>query len=254
MCEMRPLLRVSRMSKTWGAPDGEFEVRLDALDVAQGDAFALLGESGSGKSTLLDMLALTSAPDDGTAFEFSPDGVNLIDVARLWRERERDWLALIRGQFFGYVLQTGGLLPFLTVYDNIALPQQVSGRRDQALIKTLAERLDIGSQLDKRPAALSVGQRQRVAIARALSHRPRLVLADEPTAAVQATLAAEIMSLLVEQVTEFGAALLMATHSPELVKLHPMVILSASLQPDEGSVRSTFTRESQPTMTLQQRT
>jgi putative ABC transport system ATP-binding protein len=127
-------------------------------------------------------------------------------------------LASIRQADIGYVLQTGGLLPYLSVRDNILLPCQLNGFKGQeAGIQTLVERLGIADQLTKKPQHLSGGQRQRVAIARALAHRPPLVLADEPTAAVDKPTALEIRNAFRELTLYMGVTLCMVTHDRTLV-------------------------------------
>ena len=110
------------------------------------------------------------------------------------------------------MLQTGGLLPFLSVRRNIALPAEIAGRPNPARVASLAARLGVAHHLDRMPHALSVGERQRVAIARALVHQPPLVLADEPTSALDPSLAVEVMDLLLSETRAEGAALIVATH------------------------------------------
>jgi putative ABC transport system ATP-binding protein len=211
-----PLYRLRQLRKSYEASGSRFELLVEELDIAPGTVLAVTGPSGSGKSTLLDMLALALRPDDATTFTFGPPPSGH-DVMKLWREGRHDALARLRASHCGYVLQTGGLLPFLTVFGNIALTQRIAGRVDRAYVETLASRLGIAAQLGKRPAQLSVGQRQRVAIARALAHRPQIVLADEPTASVHPALGAEIAALLVAETRAAGAALVVATHDPELL-------------------------------------
>jgi putative ABC transport system ATP-binding protein len=135
-----------------------------------------------------------------------------VDAAALWQRGAGDALARLRAQSFGYVLQTGGLVPFLSVGANAALAQDLAGRRDAARIAALAERLGIAGLLARMPETLSVGQRQRAAILRALAHQPALVLADEPTAALHPEMAVSILALLAEQARAAGAAVLLATH------------------------------------------
>ncbi len=119
----------------------------------------------------------------------------------------------------GYVLQTGGLLPFLSVQKNIELPRKINGMRGNAdAAKRLAKSLGIDSQLGKLPQHLSGGQRQRAAIARALSHQPPIILADEPTAAVDRPNALEILAHFKSLVRRLGMTLLMVTHDIELVR------------------------------------
>jgi putative ABC transport system ATP-binding protein len=210
-----PIYRLRDLRKTLDASGSRFELLVEELDIAPGEVLAVTGPSGSGKSTLLDMLALALRPDAASKFTFGPPPAGH-DVMALWQRRDHDGLARLRARYCGYVLQTGGLLPFLTVFDNIALAQRLAGRLDRAVVDDLAMRLGIADQLRKKPAQLSVGQRQRVAIARALAHRPAVVLADEPTASVHPALGAEIAALLVAETRRTGAALVVATHDEEL--------------------------------------
>lgn len=176
-------------------PGGErFHLRLAAFDVPRGQLLALIGPSGCGKSTALDLLACALKPDfqeaDGrrpaARFCFAPTPERREDVLAAWRRGGTDALAALRLRHLGYVLQTGGLLPFLSARENILLHcrclDMVKQRREA--VSALVERLGIGHLLKQYPATLSVGERQRVAIARALAHGPGVVLADEPTAAL----------------------------------------------------------------------
>jgi putative ABC transport system ATP-binding protein len=133
-------------------------------------------------------------------------------------ELSEDVLARIRRSDIGYVLQTGGLLPFLTVRQNILLPCRLNGMTHmEPEIQTITERLGIGDQLTKKPRFLSCGQRQRVAIARALIHRPALVLADEPTASVDKPTAIAIRDTFKALTQHMGVTLCMVTHDESLV-------------------------------------
>ncbi|MCT0976303.1 type IV secretion associated ABC transporter ATP-binding protein TagT, partial [Pseudomonas aeruginosa] len=152
------------------------------------------------------------------------------DIAALWRDGRQDRLAALRRQHCGYVLQSGGLLEFLDVRRNIGLPCALLGTPSAERVQALAERLEIGDQLDKKPAALSVGQRQRVAIARALVHAPRLLLADEPTAALDPLNAERVMRLLVEQARERGACTVVATHDERLARAAGLEVLAIRWQ------------------------
>jgi putative ABC transport system ATP-binding protein len=200
-------LRLEGVSVTRRSGGSAFTLEVEALDLAPGALVAVTGESGSGKSTLLDVAALAREPDRATALSVAGE-----DAAALWRRGARDALARLRARHYGYVLQTGGLVPFLSVRANAALAQDLAGRRDAGRIATLARTLGLAAFLDRLPASLSVGQRQRAAILRALAHRPALVLADEPTASVHPDMAGEILALLVAQSHEAGAAVLLATH------------------------------------------
>lgn len=211
-----PLLEIRRLVVTRRAGDYAFRLEVPDLALAPGAAIALLGKSGSGKSTLLDLLALALQPDAAERFVFHPAGAP-IDLAAAWQAgaaaQDR-----VRACHVGYVLQTGGLLPFLTVRQNIALPAEIAGRPEPGRVGALAERLGVAHHLDRKPHLLSVGERQRVAIARALVHRPALILADEPTSALDPALAGEVMGLLLDQARAEGAAVVVATHDHEAVR------------------------------------
>ena len=222
------------------APGGAvgFELVVASLSIARGEALALVGPSGSGKSTLLDLLALARRPARAAQFLLTPRDGKAIDIAALWRAHDENSLTAIRAAHFGYILQTGGLLPFLSVRRNIALSQAVLGRPDPAHIEALATRLEIASLLERMPASLSVGQRQRVAIARALAHRPEILLADEPTASVHPALADTVMALLLEQAREQDTALILATHDPDRAARHGFALLSIRTEANQGIGRS----------------
>jgi len=193
-----------------------FTLSIEAFDVVRGEAIALAGPSGSGKSTIMNLLALARRPASVGQFHFFPRRGQGYDIGALWDAGDDDGLTAIRAAHLGYVLQQGGLLPYLSVRQNIALGQSILGERDSRRLEDIAGRLEIAKLLDRAPAALSVGQRQRAAIARALVHRPDLVLADEPTASVHPSIAAEILGLLVELCIEEAATVVVATHDPEL--------------------------------------
>lgn len=233
----RPLLSLTAVAKRRGGKDRRFELRVPRLELRRGEAVALMGPSGCGKSTLIDLLALALAPDLAGDFTLALPDEPPLDVFAAWREGRLESLAKARAGGFGYVLQTGGLLPFLSVAGNIALPLAIQGRRDAARIESLAERLGIGSLLSARPERLSVGQRQRVAIARALAAGPPLLLADEPTASLDPVNAEAVMRLLLEATAEAGAALVLATHDATLARAFCLPLRTFDLEErDEGVV------------------
>ncbi len=201
-----------------GEGQGGFSLRAPKLSIRAGSKVALVGASGCGKSTLLDMLAMVLKPDEASLFSFAPKGQAGIDVAKAWRSNKQNRLGRMRMRSIGYVLQTGGLFPFLTVRDNIAITRRGLGLPRQNKVEELAERLGIARYLDKKPDKLSVGERQRVAIARAMAHEPAVVLADEPTAALDPITADEIMELFTELVEEKAMTLVVATHDWEGVQ------------------------------------
>lgn len=196
--------------------DRRFVLEASGLLLGAGDALCLVGPSGCGKSTLIHLLALALKPDAASHFLLQTGEGRRIDLAALWRRDDDGALAALRARHCGYVLQTGGLLPFLTVRDNIALVQRLAGRAAWP-VADLAERLGLSALLEALPERLSVGQRQRVAVARAVAHGPDLILADEPTAALDPDSGALVMGLLLELVRESGAALVVATHDLEMV-------------------------------------
>ncbi len=186
----------------------------------------MVGPSGCGKSTLLGLVALALKPEQAEALVLGN-----ADVWRLWqRDAQRD-LATLRATALGFVPQTAGLLPFLTVGENIRLSQRLVGRIDEDRVQMLAERLDIVQAMGRLPAHVSVGQRQRAAIARALAHAPALVLADEPTASVHPTQADDILKLLLE-VADAGTALLMTTHDPARAEAAGFTLAPCAPVPD----------------------
>jgi putative ABC transport system ATP-binding protein len=211
----RPLLRLEQGRKVREKGGQHFELQVPTFVIRPGEFIALVGASGCGKSTLLDMLALVLRPTSAEVFTLHlPHQPVPYQIMALPEEQ----LARIRRTQIGYVLQTGGLLPFLTVKENIVLPCRLNGigQIDQEL-QALVERLGIADQLMKKPQFLSSGQRQRAAIARALIHRPPLVLADEPTAAVDRPTALDIRDAFKELTQQLGITLCMVTHDEELV-------------------------------------
>lgn len=205
------LLRAAGISRSVAAAGSRFTLLIERFEVAPGSRVAVVGPSGCGKSTLLALVALALRPDAGPA---AGEALTLagVDALALWRAGQGGALAAQRARHVGFVPQTGALLPFLSLRDNIMLPQRILARPDAARVDALAEFLGISDILDRRPAAVSVGQRQRAAVARALAHRPDVVLADEPTASVHPAQADDILDLLTRIAAEDGAALVIATH------------------------------------------
>jgi putative ABC transport system ATP-binding protein len=206
---MTPVLNVRGLTKAFS--DGNARrVVLDGIDleVAPGEVLGLTGPSGCGKSTLLNLLAGVLRADAGLIELDVGNGTVTYDAlsdAELTRLRRRH---------IGYVFQFFNLVPTLTVRENVLLPLELNGRpewRDEALGRL--RELGLGARLDDFPAYLSGGERQRTAIARALAHRPRLVLADEPTGNLDAANGAEVMAALLSSCRQSASALVVATHS-----------------------------------------
>jgi len=207
------------VSKHYTAGGTEFRLNVPRLDIPRGAKLAIIGESGSGKSTLLELLTLLLRPTVCEQFQFCPaEGQPCHDIGSHWQNSAADPLADLRSTYVGYVVQSGGLLPYLTIRDNINLSLKLLELPEDGIADNLASMLEISTQLDKLPSMLSVGQYQRATIARALAHRPVVLVADEPTAAVDPINAKRILSLLTELVDEFGVTLLMATHNLGQVK------------------------------------
>lgn len=180
---------------------------------------AVTGESGSGKSTVLELLGLVAEPMPGARFDLTDEDGTPSDIADLWRRRFQRELARIRARSIGFVLQSGGLLPYLSVRDNILINRRLLGMPlDDPILEDIVERLKIGDLLRKKPSQLSVGQQQRAAIGRALAHSPALLLADEPTSALDPRLADQVMELLIDLVRRLGVTAVIATHEQARVK------------------------------------
>lgn len=207
------------VEKIYQAGGAEFRLTVSSLDIRPGAKLAFIGESGSGKSTLLELLAMILRPSESARFEFRParDG-EAHDVSAIWRSARPDALSDLRSRYIGYVLQYGGLLPYLKIRENIDLSRRLLHRETDGVAEHWADRLDIAAQLDKLPAELSVGQRQRVAIARALAHDPAVLIADEPTASVDPLNAQRIMELMVGLVDDLGVTLIVASHAHRLME------------------------------------
>ena len=187
------------------------------LSIRVGARIAITGPSGCGKSTTLDILGLALHPDTADRFHFLPSK-DSVDIMKLWQHGRHDDMAALRLKHMGYVLQTGELLPFLTVIDNMTLTARMAGidpleARDTAT--TLAESLNVTHLLSAMPATLSVGERQRVAIVRALTPRPQIVLADEPTAALDPYHAACVMEAFLNAIEIQGGTLILVTHNAD---------------------------------------
>lgn len=238
------------VGKSRPGADG-FCLHIDGLDVVRGSLQALVGPSGCGKSTALDLLAGILRPDaegsenaarvertvqtenstlaeraePGEApsgrerrFLFSPTPNAANDMLEKWRKKDLNSLARLRQRHLGYVQQTGGLLPFLTARDNIMLRCSSLGcvaERSQQ-IQGIVDGLGIGRLLKQYPATLSVGERQRVAIAAALAHAPEMVLADEPTAALDPMHARNALRIFANLAQMMNITVLMVTHNLEM--------------------------------------
>jgi putative ABC transport system ATP-binding protein len=179
-----------------------------SFEISAGQRLALTGPSGSGKTTLLNLLGGVDRADAGEV-RFAGTVLGTLD---------RDALAELRRRSFGTVFQFFHLLPTLTAAENVELPLQLVGvgpAERQRRVGELLERVDVAHRANARPGELSGGEMQRVALARALVHRPRLLLADEPTGNLDSANGARVLALLRELTGETGATLVLVTHSEE---------------------------------------
>ncbi len=206
------VFHIRQMNKRRASGGTAFCLEIPELIIQAGERLALIGASGCGKSTLLDVLAMVLSVDSAEAFTFTPPGQPAIDIRTLWRFGDLDALAALRRRYFGYVLQSGGLLGFLTVQDNINLPRRWCDLPNDGTTAHLMERLGLNGLQNRYPSALSVGERQRVAIARALAHSPPIVLADEPTASLDPLNADAVMDLFLALAAEQRVTVIIASH------------------------------------------
>lgn len=203
------MLHLNNIVKSFRLPDGKLLTVLDIEDfkMAPQEQVVLIGESGGGKTTLLHCIAGIMQPTSGS---ISLDGVELTRLSESGRDR-------VRAAKIGYVFQTFNLLPGFTALENVRLGMTFGdGKHDIERAKSLLFRVGLGDRLHHRPAQLSVGQQQRVAVARALANRPKLLLADEPTANVDPQNQQRIIDLIRETCQEENVALLMVTHSMQI--------------------------------------
>ena len=204
------------------------------LDVMPGEMLALTGPSGSGKSTILNLAGLIDSPDAGE-IHFTGQTVQQLD------ERA---LTLLRRDAIGFIFQSFNLVPVMTVADNVDYPlflakRPAAERRER--VRAALEAVGLWEHAQHRPDALSGGQRQRVAIARALVKRPRLVIADEPTASLDSHTAEQVLDLMRERCHAEGAAFLIATHDERAVRRCDRVITLLDGQIVPGHTPATFT-------------
>ncbi len=222
-------LLVQNLRKTYPTRGNELVVLRDVnLTLDPGDALAILGPSGSGKSTLLYLL--------GT-LERATSGVYKLGDAEPFRLNDAN-LAAFRNRTIGFVFQDHHLLPQCSVLENVQIPTlAVGGENLELRARELLDRVGLSARLDHRPAEISGGERQRVAVARSLIHKPRLLLADEPTGNLDRATAQTVGKLLVDLHNQEKTILIVVTHSPELAKMFPrqMEMVDGTLVPWRGN-------------------
>jgi putative ABC transport system ATP-binding protein len=237
---MAALIELRDISKVYGMGNTEVHA-LEAVNLAinHGEYCAIMGPSGSGKSTAMNVIGCLDRPSSGT---YHLDGENVAEL-------DDDTLAHIRNRKIGFVFQQFHLLPQLTAWENVMLPMVYGGvasgeRRDRAA--EALHRVGLGDRMANKPTQLSGGQQQRVAIARAIVNRPLLVLADEPTGALDSHTTREVLGIF-KDLNDSGITVVMVTHEPDVARLTRRIVwfrdgqvVDAHLAPEDvGSLTAT---------------
>lgn len=186
------------------------------FEVADGELVAIMGSSGSGKSTLLNILGMLDSADSG---EYNLDGVPIKDLSETKA-------ALYRNKFLGFIFQSFNLINYKSALENVALPlyyQKVPRRERQAKAMQYLERVGLGPWANHLPSELSGGQKQRVAIARAMAAEPKVLLADEPTGALDSTTSYEVMDLI-QKINDEGNTILVVTHEEDIAHMCKRIV------------------------------
>jgi putative ABC transport system ATP-binding protein len=213
------LVSIRNLKKTY--PLGRLTVealRGIDLDIGAGDLVSVAGPSGSGKTTMMNIIGLIDTPSGGTL------RINDRETASLGRAE----LARMRRDYIGFVFQSFNLLPVLTVYENVELPLTIgkreSRKKNREWVEYLLKEVGLTDRRNHKPAELSGGQQQRVAIARALATRPRIVIADEPTANLDSANGERVLELMSAINREEGTTFIFSTHDPDIWKLANHVV------------------------------
>jgi putative ABC transport system ATP-binding protein len=213
-----PLLALEGVAKDYASEAGVFRALEGVnLTVQKGEFMAIMGPSGSGKSTLMNIIGCLDSPTEGTYHFEGTDTATLGEAA----------LARLRGEGIGFIFQQFNLLPRLSALGNVALPMVYSGlprREREVRAQALLESVGLGDKARSRPSQLSGGQQQRVAIARALANGPQLLLADEPTGALDSKTGVEVLGLFRALNAEKGVTVVIVTHDPEVARVTNRVV------------------------------
>ena len=205
------MIHLENIHKTYYAGSPLHVLKGVDLDVADGDFVSIMGASGSGKSTLLNIVGILDNYDEG---KYYLDG-------RLIKDLTETQSAKVRNEMIGFVFQSFNLINFKTALENVALPlyyRGVSRKKRNAIALEYLDRLGLKDWADHLPSEMSGGQKQRVAIARSIIAKPRLILADEPTGALDSTTSQEVMDILRQVNREEGITMLIVTHAREVAE------------------------------------
>ena len=200
-------IQTKHLTKIYGSGNTEVVAMQDAsMDVGRGEVIALLGPSGSGKSTFLTAVGLINPPTSG---QVSIGGQLVLDGASA-----KTSLRTFRRKNIGFVFQKSNLIPFLTAVENVKIILELDGQKlgAQKRAMELLDYLGVADRANNRPSMLSGGQQQRVAVARAIANRPKVILADEPTAALDSHRGRQVMELFAKVAHEQGAGVIVVTH------------------------------------------
>jgi len=223
-----PAVEAERLTKIYGSGNTEVVAMKEvSLRVARGEVVALLGPSGSGKTTLLTALGLINPP---TAGRIVIGGVPVMDADHALVD-----LRAFRRQHIGFVFQQAHLIPFLNALQNVQVALEINDTPPSQARRRAAELLDylgVADRSDHLPDALSGGQQQRVAVARALSNQPSLILADEPTAALDSARGRQVMELFRKVAHERGAGVIVVTHDQRALD-----VFDRTLEMEDGRLR-----------------
>jgi putative ABC transport system ATP-binding protein len=214
---MGPLIRLERVSKVYGQGENAvWALRQVSLTIAAGEYCAIMGASGSGKSTAMNIMGCLDRPTSGDYYLQGENVANYTD----------NQLAQVRNRQIGFVFQQFHLLPQLTALENVMLPLIYAGvppAERQRRARLALEQVGLGHRLGSKPNQLSGGQQQRVAIARAMVNQPAVLLADEPTGALDSRTSQEVMELFA-QLHQAGVTIVMVTHEPDIARRAERII------------------------------
>ena len=224
-------LQAENLVKVFGSGHTEvIAVRDVSLNIKRGEIVALLGPSGAGKSTLLALLGLIRPPDTGR--------ILIDDTVVFENHKAKVNVRRFRRQKFGFVFQKANLIPFLTACENVRLAMEIndqSARQSRTRALELLEYLGVAERAENLPSKLSGGEQQRVAVARALANRPSLILADEPTAALDSVRGRQVMELFRKVTHEQNAGVIVVTHDHRALDVFDRI-----LEMEDGQITEKF--------------